>query len=209
MPENDSESDGSRTPRFDVIGEQSATHLEQLSFSSEDDRAVEIAPRTMVDQSRQIVETQHNTAIDNRDQRTQTYIESQYLMTGDPTAVIRAINRNQSGITFRWKIIFFWFILSVISSVLMTISTISEGGSVSIFGFIGIVTGTFFSYTLWGLVGLLIQGIFHYQLRFREVRNIWIVWIFYPLLSLLGIALSFAWLLLRAMPYFMSAWPRF
>lgn len=185
MPDNNQHNRRPQNRRFTIIDRHN--------------QPVENQHNTVVDQRHQRVENQHNTAFDQRDQRDQR-IENQYVFNGDPTAVLFAINRSRSGVVFQPKILGLWLILCFVIVILMCIASLSSGKIISLLDFL-IVTCTFFiSCVFYGFIGIIIQGALHYQWKFSSVRNSWLVWCFYPILSLFVIALWILWLIFKFGP---------
>lgn len=189
MPSNERHSNLSNSSRFNIIG-QSAVN------------------QSVVDQRNQRVDTQLNTVYDQRDQRRQ-HIENQFLFHGDPATFFELINRTHVGVVFQVRVIGAWLALSIVTATILGLSSASGGVPISFFEFTGAVFGLFIYFTIYGFIGLLIQGIFHYQWRFRSIRNSWLVWCFYPLLSIVGIVLWFVGIMLRFGPRLFEHWFRF
>lgn len=157
-------------------------------------------PFSIFDQKQQHVKNQSNLYIDQRDQRSQNRIQNQYFIASDPTSLIALVNQNKTGELFQLRVLGAWFILSIITVLCGGGSIVASGSSVSLLSIVGLVLGIFFVYSSYGFIGIFIQGILHYQWRFRDVRNIWVVWFLYPLLSLFGIALWIVYWIIRFGP---------
>jgi hypothetical protein len=159
---------------------------------NQDNRHTDRARFTVIDQRNQNVTTQYN-SVDQRNQR----FEYQYFY-GDQRIESVLRNQNHPGVVFQQKVIYSWLILWIVSVCCLIVSS-SLGGTTT-----SITAGTFgifASYAFYGFLGLVIQSIYC-RCRLNAVRNYWLVWYFYPLISLFGIALWFVWIMLRPSLWF-------
>jgi predicted AlkP superfamily pyrophosphatase or phosphodiesterase len=184
MANNNHPREPTRSPKFDVISEQSEFDRQRQGVQRQNS---DIAQQPVFNQQEQVVENQINNA------GILQYI-SYYISNGDPTSVITAANRNRSGVPFQAKVLGAWFFLSNAIVVCIAVFQPSSGVAASFPIFFSSIFSTFFACCVYSSIGLLIQ---YFRCGFTEVRNSWLVWCLYPILSLFGIALWIIWLMLK------------
>jgi hypothetical protein len=181
MANNDHPSELNRSPKFDVISEQPAFDRQRQGVDRQNS---DIGQQPVFNQQEQIVENQINNA------GILQYI-NYYVSNGGPTSVITAVNRNRSGVPFQAKILGAWFLLSAVIVICVAVFQPSSGIAASFSTLFSSILSTFFAFCVYSSIGLLIQ---YFRCGFTEVRNSWLVWCLYPVLSLFGIALWIIWL---------------
>lgn len=184
MANNDPPNELTRSPKFDVISEHPAFDRQRQEVERHNS---DIGQQPVFNQQEQVVENQINNA------GILQYI-SYYVGSGDPTSVITAVNRNRSGVPFQAKILGAWFFFSIAIVVCVAVFQPSSGIAASFSIFFSSIFSTFFACCVYSSIGLFIQ---YFRCGFTEVRNSWLVWCLYPILSVFGIALWIIWLMFK------------
>jgi hypothetical protein len=98
----------------------------------------------------------------------------------------------RSGEPFQAIVLGIWFGLSTIAGIFVILlspnSALNPIATISTIYFAGII---------YSLIGWVLQAAFYYNWNFSNIRNPWLVWCFYPVLSVLGICLWMFWLSAR------------
>ncbi|MUG95788.1 hypothetical protein F7734_26900 [Scytonema sp. UIC 10036] len=119
----------------------------------------------------------------------------------------QSLVRNRPGVPFQWQVLVSWLILSLLGLIILLFTQTSNSLIIkNLADFIYYWVILFLAATIYGFLGIFLQGVFQYRWRFSEVRNYWIVWFLYPIIAPFFIAL---WMVFYGLRYGDRIFPRF
>lgn len=123
------------------------------------------------------------------------YLQRQYAVLPRP------------GVPFQWQVLLSWLILSFVCLIILLLTQTSNSLQIHNFSeFLYFWLILFMAASVYGFLGIGLQGIFQYRWRFGEVRHSWIIWFFYPMIIPCFIAL---WMVFYPIRYGDRIFPRF